>query len=82
VPVVRALRLFRVDLAPDPRQPSSFRVVVATAAAIAGSLGVDALLVFLGERPAARDERPGEHGPAPGARQRPPADLRRDRREG
>jgi hypothetical protein len=49
VPVVRALRLFRVDFAPDPRQPSSFRVVIATAAAIAGSLGVDALLVLLGQ---------------------------------
>ncbi|HEX4095036.1 MAG TPA: DUF6069 family protein [Trebonia sp.] len=48
-PVDRALRLFRVDFAPDRRQPSATRVLVATAAAIAGSLGVDALLVWLGQ---------------------------------
>lgn len=43
------MRVLLVDFAADPRQPSAFRVVLATAAAIAGSLGVDALLVFLGQ---------------------------------
>jgi hypothetical protein len=48
LPVVRALRVFRVDFAPDPRQASATRVLVATVAAIAGSFGAGALLVLLG----------------------------------
>ncbi|HEY5399325.1 MAG TPA: hypothetical protein VIL16_28485 [Trebonia sp.] len=49
LPVARALRLVRVDLAPDRGQPSAVSILVATAASNAGSLGADALLVFLGQ---------------------------------
>ena len=41
--------LVRVDFAPQHRQPSAARVVLATIAAIAGSLAADALLVVIGE---------------------------------
>ena len=41
--------LVRVDSAPQHRQPSAARVVLATIAAIAGSLAADALLVVIGE---------------------------------
>jgi len=45
----RALGLARVDLAPAHRQPSSLQVAIATAVSVAGSLGVDALLVVIGQ---------------------------------
>jgi len=45
----RALGLARVDLAPAHRQPSSLQVSIATAVSVAGSLGVDALLVVIGQ---------------------------------
>jgi hypothetical protein len=38
----------RIDLRPDHRQPSMLLVALATAASIAGSLAVDALLVAIG----------------------------------
>jgi hypothetical protein len=47
-PANRALRLLRVDFAPAHRQPSAVSVLVATIAAIAGSLTADALLVIIG----------------------------------
>jgi hypothetical protein len=40
--------LARVDFAPQHRQPSAGRVLVATIASIAGSLAADAILVILG----------------------------------
>jgi len=49
-PLARALDLVRVDLAPSHRQPSAGRVAIATVAAVAGSLGADALLVVIGQR--------------------------------
>jgi hypothetical protein len=47
--VDRILRLFRVDFAPAHRQPSAVRVLVASIAAIAGSLIADALLVAIAQ---------------------------------
>jgi hypothetical protein len=44
----RGRALARVDLAPDHRQPSTARIVLATAASIVGSLLADALLVKIG----------------------------------
>ena len=41
--------LARVDFAPQHRQPPASRVLLATAAAIAGSLAADAILVAIGE---------------------------------
>lgn len=46
--VDRALGVARLDFTPARQQPSAMRVVLATAAALAGSLGADALLVVLG----------------------------------
>jgi bacteriorhodopsin len=45
----RALDLVHVDLAPAHPQPSAARIAIATAAAIAGSLAADAILVVIGE---------------------------------
>ena len=39
----------RLDFAPRHRQPPAWRVLLAAAVAIAGSLAADAILVFLGE---------------------------------
>jgi hypothetical protein len=44
----RSLQLAKFDLAPNHRQPSILRVVLATAISLAGSLGVDAALVAIG----------------------------------
>jgi hypothetical protein len=41
--------LARIDLAPRHRQPLTGRVLLATAAAIGGSLAADAILVAVGE---------------------------------
>ncbi|HEX4832295.1 MAG TPA: hypothetical protein VH478_14525 [Trebonia sp.] len=41
--------LARIDFRPRPGQPRVFRLVVATMAAIAGSLAADALLVVIGQ---------------------------------
>ncbi len=41
--------LARIDLAPRHRQPLATRVLLATAAAIGGSLAADAILVAVGE---------------------------------
>lgn len=49
-PTARALRAARIDWSPQHRQPSPLAVVAATALALAGSLAVDALLVYLGTR--------------------------------
>jgi hypothetical protein len=46
--VDRALGVARLDFAPAHLQPSAARVGMATVAALAGSLGADALLVALG----------------------------------
>jgi hypothetical protein len=48
-PVIRGLRLFRVDFAPVRQQPSAVSVLVATVASVAGSLAADALLVVIGQ---------------------------------
>ena len=48
-PIDRALRLVRIDFAPAHRQPSAVSVLAATIASVAGSLGVDALLVVAGQ---------------------------------
>ena len=48
--VDRLLRLFRVDFAPDPVQPSWARLAVATLVSVVGSLVADAVLVVLGTR--------------------------------
>jgi hypothetical protein len=45
----QAASLARLDLAPQHRQPSAGRVLLATAAALAGSLAADAVLVLIGE---------------------------------
>lgn len=45
----QAAALFRVDFAPRHRQPSLWRVVLATVASLAGSLVADAILVIIGE---------------------------------
>ena len=49
--------LARVDLAPPHRQPTARRVLLATAASIAGSLAADAILVVIGTAifPSTRD---------------------------
>jgi hypothetical protein len=44
----RILKAYKIDLAPTHRQPSMFRVALATVVALAGSLLADALLVALG----------------------------------
>ena len=44
----RMLRWARVDFAPAHRQPSAFRLAVALAVAVVGSLAADALLVVAG----------------------------------
>ena len=48
-PLDRGLRLVRVDFAPGRRPPSAGRVLAATTASVAGSLGADALLVVIGQ---------------------------------
>jgi hypothetical protein len=45
----RALAWVRIDLSPDHRQPKAGRLVVASIAAIVGSLVADALLVVIGQ---------------------------------
>jgi hypothetical protein len=45
----RSMSLLRVDISPPHRPPSAARLAVATIAAVAGSLFVDALLVVVGE---------------------------------
>lgn len=45
----KSISLARVDFSPPHRPPSAARIVIATIAAIAGSLVLDALLVFIGE---------------------------------
>jgi hypothetical protein len=47
--LTRALSLVRIDFAPQHRQPSWPRVLIASVAAIAGSLLADALLVVIGQ---------------------------------
>jgi hypothetical protein len=44
----RSLELVKVDFAPRHRQPSSLRLLLATAISLAGSLAVDAALVAIG----------------------------------
>ncbi len=44
----RAASLVRLDFAPQHAQPSVWRVLLATAASIAGSLAADAILVAIG----------------------------------
>lgn len=46
----RALAVARVDLSPSHRRAAPWRVVLATVLSLAGSLGVDALLVVIGTR--------------------------------
>jgi hypothetical protein len=46
----RALAWARIDLSPSHRPPAWWRVALATVLSLAGSLGADALLVFIGER--------------------------------
>jgi hypothetical protein len=46
----RTLDLVKVDFSPKHRQPSTLRVLVASAVAIAGSLLADALLVTVGQK--------------------------------
>ncbi len=46
--VDRSLDLVKVDFAPRHRQPSTIRLLVATAVSLAGSLGVDAAIVAVG----------------------------------
>ena len=45
----RLASLARVDFAPEHRQPSAGRVLLATVASIAGSLAADAILVGIGK---------------------------------
>jgi Family of unknown function (DUF6069) len=45
----RAADLVRLDFAPQHRQPSAGRLLLATLASIAGSLAADALLVVIGQ---------------------------------
>ena len=49
-PVDRLLRLARIDLAPQHRQPAGMRVVIATIVSIVGSLLADAAIVAVGTR--------------------------------
>jgi hypothetical protein len=44
----RAASLIRLDFASQHRQPSAWRVLLATAASVAGSLAADAILVAVG----------------------------------
>jgi Family of unknown function (DUF6069) len=44
----RSLELVKVDFAPRHRQPSSLRLLLATAISLVGSLAVDAALVVIG----------------------------------
>ncbi len=44
----RAASLIHLDFAPQHRQPSAWRLLLATAASIAGSLAADAILVVAG----------------------------------
>jgi hypothetical protein len=46
----RALAWARIDLSPSHRPPAWWRVALATVLSVAGSLGADALLVFVGTR--------------------------------
>ena len=46
--VQQFLRFWRVDLAPEHRQPSGWRVAIATAASVLASLVADAVLVAIG----------------------------------
>jgi Family of unknown function (DUF6069) len=46
----RALAWARIDLSPSHRPPAWWRVALATVLSLAGSLGADALLVFIGTR--------------------------------
>ena len=48
--LTRALSLVRIDFAPRHRQPGWGRVLLASVAAIAGSLLADALLVVIGQK--------------------------------
>lgn len=48
--VTSALAAFRVDFAPQHRQPTAVRVLLATIISIAGSLSADAVLVAIGTR--------------------------------
>jgi hypothetical protein len=48
--LVSLLEYFRIDFAPEHRQPSAGRVLAATAFAIAGSLVADLALVAIGTR--------------------------------
>jgi hypothetical protein len=45
----KSISLARVDFSPPHRPPSAARLVIATIAAVAGSLLCDAVLVFIGE---------------------------------
>jgi hypothetical protein len=47
--LTRALSLVHIDFAPQHRQPSWPRVLIASLAAIVGSLVADALLVVIGQ---------------------------------
>ncbi len=46
----RALAWARIDFSPSHRPPAWWRVALATVLSVAGSLGADALLVFIGTR--------------------------------
>jgi hypothetical protein len=46
----RALALARIDFSPPHRPPVWWRVALATVLSLAGSLGADALIVFIGTR--------------------------------
>jgi Family of unknown function (DUF6069) len=46
----RALAWVRIDLSPSHQPPQWWRVALATVLSVAGSLGADALLVFIGTR--------------------------------
>ena len=45
----RALRLVRIDFAPNGQQPSALRLILATVVSLAGSLVADALLAVIGQ---------------------------------
>lgn len=49
-PLDQVMRLARIELAPTHRQPSLVRVALATVAALAGSLLIDAALVTIGTK--------------------------------
>jgi hypothetical protein len=46
--ISRAAALIRLDFAPQHSQPAAWRVLLATAASLAGSLAADAILVAIG----------------------------------